>query len=76
MLTEVAPKAPVVALNEKKLFTDAPTPEVVDEVLESTGKNIPEAALDTFIFDAVVAKPEVIAYPEVFEFPDVIAYPD
>ena len=64
MFTEVAPKAPDAALNEKKPFTDAPIPEVEDAVLESTGWNIPEAALDMFKFAAVVAKPDVIAYQD------------
>ena len=68
-MTEVAPKAPDAALNEKKPFTDAPIPEVEDAVLESTGKNIPEVALDIFKFAVVVAKPEVL------ELPEVIAYP-
>ena len=63
-MTEVAPKAPDDALNEKKPFTDAPIPEAEDAVFERTGKNIPEAALETFRFAAVVAKPEVIAYPD------------
>jgi len=36
-LTDVAPKAPEVALKVKKLFTDAPTPEAEEAVLESTG---------------------------------------
>ena len=37
MLTEVAPKAPEDALNEKKLFTDAAIPEVEDAVFDRTG---------------------------------------
>jgi hypothetical protein len=48
-------------LNEKKPFTDAPTPLVDEAVYERTGKKVPEAAFATLKFADVVAKPEVVA---------------
>ena len=62
ILIDVAPNAPVAALKENKLLTEAPTPEIVDAVFERIGKNVPVDALERFKFAEVLAKPEVIPY--------------
>lgn len=59
------------------VFEDTAKPEAEPDVgVNNNGWLAFVLAKTTFIFVAVVARPDVVAYPEVFELPDVMAYPD